>query len=72
MKLNKASVAAIERTVGMSHRDMVKSSACVIDGNIERKYGSKLSFNIKKGDVRIMSRGSVFVALRRYLMPVSR
>ncbi len=55
----------------MTYKEMIGSSAEEIDRRIESKYKTRLSYNRKKKDLRIMSRGSVFVALRRYLLPVS-
>ena len=71
IKLNSSSITSIEKSTGMTYKEMIGSSAEEIDRRIESKYKTRLSYNRKKKDLRIMSRGSVFVALRRYLLPVS-
>ena len=69
LKLTDASIAAIEKSVGMTYQDMVSCPATDIDRKIEEKYGIKLDYNYKEEDLHIDSRGSVFLALRRFLHP---
>jgi len=72
IQLTEASIAAIEESVGMSYRDMVNSSATDIDRKIEEKYNTKLDYNYREEDLHINGRGSVFVALRRFLLPLDK
>ena len=67
IKLTNASIATIEEAVGMTYLEMVSCPATEIDRKIEEKYGIKLDYNSKEEDPRINTRGSVFVALRRFL-----
>ena len=69
IKLTEASISAIEDAVGMTYKEMISSSAVEIDRKIEEKYNTKLEYNSKENDFHIDSRGSVFVALRRFLLP---
>jgi len=69
LKLTDDVIAAIEKSVGMSYQEMVSTPATDIDRRIEEKYGIKLWYNDKEEDLHILSRGSVFIALRRYLYP---
>ena len=67
LKLTDASIAAIEASTGIAYQEMIRSSATDIDRKIEMKYRTTLEYNYKEEDIRTMSRGSVFVASRRFL-----
>ena len=69
IKLTNASIAAIEESVGMTYQEMIDCPATEIDRKIEEKYDIKLDYNSKEEDLHIFTRGSVFVALRRFLLP---
>jgi hypothetical protein len=72
IKLTKDSIASIEESVGMTYQEMVNSPATEIDRRIEEKYGIKLDYNYRENDPHIHTRGSVFVALRRFLFPTDK
>ncbi|MDR0955068.1 MAG: hypothetical protein LBM20_06795 [Rikenellaceae bacterium] len=66
MTLNEATRRSIEKSTGLSYAFLIENDAETIDRAIEKKIKKKLSYNLKK-DTRRLGRGSVFVALRRFL-----
>ncbi len=63
--LNEATRRSIEKSTGLSYAFLVENDVEAIDQAVERKIEKKLSYNFKK-DSRLLGRGSVFVALRRF------
>jgi F0F1-type ATP synthase delta subunit len=68
MTLNEATRRSIEKSTGLSYAFLIENDAETIDRAIEKKIKKKLTYNLKK-DTRLLGRGSVFVALRRFLFP---
>jgi hypothetical protein len=53
IQLTKASIAAIEKSVGMTYQEMISRPATDIDHRIEEKYAIKLDYNSKEEDPHI-------------------
>ena len=64
--LSVATRQAIEKSTGLSYASLIENDATSIDRAIEQNIGAPLHFNLEK-DPRIHSRGSVFLALRRFI-----
>ena len=67
IKLTRSSIAAIEKSTGMTYQEMISCPATDIDRRIEEKYDIKLDYNSNAEDLHIDSRGSVFLALQRFI-----
>jgi len=67
IKLTNASIAAIEEAVGMTYKEIISCPATDIDRKIEEKYDIKLDYNYNEEDPHILTRGSVFITLCRFL-----
>lgn len=64
--LSEATKRSIEKSTGLSYAFLVENDVEAIDKAIEKKIQKTLRYNIKR-DPRLAGRGSVFVALRRFL-----
>lgn len=64
-KLSDTVKKSIEKKTGVKIEDMNKLSAIELDKKIEDKIGKKLSFK-KINDIRVIGRGSVYIALGRF------
>lgn len=64
--LNQTSKKSIERITGLSYEEITSMNVEDIDSAIEKKIGKKLEFKHKK-DSRLPNRGSVYLALNRFI-----
>ncbi|HPW66337.1 MAG TPA: hypothetical protein PLY32_04280 [Salinivirgaceae bacterium] len=64
-KLSDTGKKSIEKKTGIKIEDMHKLSAMELDKKIEEKIGKKLTFK-QITDIRIIGRGSVYMALGRF------
>jgi hypothetical protein len=65
-RLSEATKSAVEEATGMPYDTLLRSDVGTIHSAIEKKIGKKLTFP-KTRDERLDARGSVFVALWRFL-----
>lgn len=64
-KLNETTKKSVERKTGVKIEEILKLSATDIDKKIETRIGKKLTFRPSK-DIRLLGRGSVYMALGRF------
>jgi hypothetical protein len=64
-KLSEAGKKSIEKKTGVKIEDILRLSALEIDKRIEEKIGKRLTFK-QITDIRLIGRGSVYIALSRF------
>lgn len=64
-KLNEKTLQFIHKDTGLDVKTMQSMSCSEIDRHIEEKNGKKLK--ISEADNRLLSRGSVYVYLKRFI-----
>jgi hypothetical protein len=67
ISLNEKTKLAIERSVRVPYSTICESDALSIDKMIEKKIKKPLGLDYGKRDSRLPARGSILIALRRYI-----
>lgn len=67
LSLSNSTKRHIEYSTGISYSEIEELDALSIDKLIEKKNNKPLSIDYAKRDLRLPSRGGVFLALRRYI-----
>jgi hypothetical protein len=64
--LSKQVKSNIEKSTGLSVKEISEMSAEKVDAHIEKRLGKKLIISLPD-DIHLMGRGSVYIALRRLI-----